>query len=178
MSTDHLTGLADPHRIKVLSSLDLDNPELRGRLDALTQRTATRLELPISLISMVLDTAQFLAGSYGVDGWIAAAQGTPVEWSFCAHAVAAHEPYIVPDAAAEPRLEGNPLVVADGFLAYAGVPIAIDGAVLGTHCVIGHAAREFTDADLEELHRTAEEIVDLLQHYRLPQAESENETAD
>ena len=155
-------------RLQVLAGLDLDDPDLRRQLDAITERTAHRLGMPISLVSFVLDTAQLLAGSHGVDGWIAAAHGTPVEWSFCANAVASGQPYIVPDTSTDAVQSTNPLTVVVGFGSYAGVPLAVDGAVVGAHCVIDTAAHDFTDADLAELRESAAEITALLERYRLP----------
>lgn len=163
-----ITELTDPGRILALAGLDLDHPELRRRLDAITDRTAERLGLPISLVSFVLDTAQFLGGSHGVDNWISAAQGTPVEWSFCAHTVRTGHDFVVPDTTEEPHLAGNPLVTVDGFRSYAGVPLIFDGHVLGAHCVIGTATHEFTEADLAELRAGAEEIAAALSEFRLP----------
>ena len=163
-----MNGLDNLARAQVLAGLDLDNPALRRELDAITERTAGRLGLPISLVSFVLDTAQLLGGSHGIDGWIAAAQGTPVEWSFCANAVASGQPYIVPDATADAQQANNPLVTIDGIRSYAGVPLTLDGQILGAHCIIGTDTHNFTDADLAELRDSADEITALLQNYRLP----------
>jgi GAF domain-containing protein len=163
-----LAALADARRLRVLAGIDLQNPRLRARLDEVATRTAQRLGMPISLASIVLDTAQYVAGSHGLTGWIAEVGGTPVEWSFCAHAVASGRPYVVPDAAADPDQAGNPLVTVDGLRSYAGVPIVVDGAVLGAHCAVGAEPHAFTEADLEILRRAADEIADLLQEYRRP----------
>jgi GAF domain-containing protein len=162
-----MTTLADIDRIRVIAGLDLHNPRLRAELDAITARTAARLGVPISLASIVLDTAQLLAGSHGVTGWIAEAGGTPVEWSFCAQTVLSGDPYVVPDAATDPRQSANPLVTEDGFRSYAGFPVTVDGAVLGAHCVIGTEPRDFGPAELAELEQSATEIAELLQRYRL-----------
>jgi GAF domain-containing protein len=166
--TDHLYGLDNPERMRVLASIDFDHPDLRTALDAITARTADRLGLPISLVTLVLDTAQIMPGAHGVNGWIAAAGGTPVEWSFCAHTVAARRPYVITDAAADPVHRGNPLVAIDGARSYAGVPLIIDGQVLGAHCVIGAVAHTFTDSDLAELQAAAADISAVLQQHRLP----------
>lgn len=154
-------------RLRILGSIDLENPDLRRQLDAVTERTARRLGQPISLVSLVLDTAQFFAGAHGVDGWLGEVRGTPIEWAFCARTVATGQPYLVPDATVDARQATNPLVTCDGIRSYAGVPVVIDGAVLGAHCVMGLASQTFTDADLAELRATAEEISALLQSYRV-----------
>lgn len=153
-------------RLEVMADLDLDNPELRRRLDAITHRTADRLGQPIALVSMVLDAAQIFPGSYGLQGWLADLEGTPIEWSFCVNAVASGTAYVVPDATIDVLQSDNPLVTIDGIRSYAGVPIVVDGAILGAHCVLGPDPRPFTDADLDELRRAADEISELLGAYR------------
>ncbi|GAA2640511.1 GAF domain-containing protein [Paractinoplanes durhamensis] len=158
----------DFRRMAVLAGIDIDNPELRRRLDALSERTAALLGRPSSLVSMVLDSAQFFAGSYGLDGWLGEMGGTPIEWSFCVNAVRSGQSYVVPDAAADALQSGNPLVYIDGIRSYAGVPLVVDGEVLGAHCVLDKAPGEFTPDDLGELRRGADEIVALLSSYRLP----------
>jgi GAF domain-containing protein len=152
----------DPDRIAVLSRIDLDDTELRSRLDEITERTARRLGQPVGLVSMVLDSAQFFIGSHGLDGWLAEVGGTPIEWSFCANVVTSGEDYVVPDAAVDIKQATNPLVENDGIRAYAGAPIVVDGAILGAHCVLGYAAHNFDEEDLAEIRRGAAEIAELL----------------
>ncbi|WP_229068256.1 GAF domain-containing protein [Actinoplanes sp. DH11] len=164
---------AVPDRYEILAAIDLDDPELRRHLDRVAARTAERLGQPIALVSMVLDTAQVFPGSYGLTGWLAEMAGTPIEWSFCVNAVRTGAAYVVPDATADAEQADNPLVTVDGVRSYAGVPIVIDGAVLGAHCVLGRDSHDFTDADLAELRRSAEEISELLQSYRLSRGHAE-----
>ncbi|MFI1996962.1 GAF domain-containing protein [Actinoplanes sp. NPDC020271] len=153
-------------RLAVMAGIDVDNPELRRRLDAISARTAERLHQPVSLVSMVLDTAQFFPGSHGLDGWLAELHGTPGEWSFCATAVRTGRAYVVPDATIDPDQATNPLVTVDGVRSYAGVPVIVDGHVMGAHCVLGFDQHTFTPADLAELQDGAAEIGELLQSYR------------
>ncbi|WP_433788639.1 GAF domain-containing protein [Actinoplanes sp. CA-252034] len=157
-----------PDRLEIMAGIDLDDPELRRRLDGIAQRTADRLGQPIGLVSMVLDTAQFFPGSYGLQGWLDELAGTPIEWSFCVNAVKSGTAYVVPDAGNDADQSANPLVTIDGVRSYAGVPIVLDGAILGAHCVLGSDPHQFTDADLAELHRSAREISEVLQSFRRP----------
>ena len=164
---DHLCGLDHPPRMQVLASIDLDNPHLRRELDVVAERTAQRLGLRVALVTLVLDTAQICAGSYGVPEQIATG-GIPVEWSMCAHAVATRRAYIVPDAAVDPVQAGNPGVAMAGIAGYAGVPLIMDDQALGGHCVITPTPRSFTDAEVRQLHAGATDIVEVLRQYRLP----------
>jgi GAF domain-containing protein len=158
----------DIGRLSVLAGIDLDNADLRQRLDAITERTAGRLGQPVCLVSMVLDSAQEFAGAHGLDGWLSDVGGTPVEWSFCSTVVETSEAYVVADAATDPDQSGNPLVGFDGVRSYAGAPVVVDGAVVGAHCVFGFEAHAFTDEDMAELEAAADEIATLLRAYPLP----------
>jgi GAF domain-containing protein len=158
--------LADPDRMRELARIDLDDPVLRARLDAIAHDTRVRLGATISLITLVLDSVQLIAGSDGLDGWMAEAGGTPVEWSFCANAVLTGRPYVVEDAARDPRQLDNPLVTQDGIASYCGVPLTgASGQVLGAHCVLGRRPEEYTAEHLAALHEAGLEVSRVLAEY-------------
>jgi GAF domain-containing protein len=100
----------DLNRLRAVSQYDLDDRVLRHQLDAIAERTGNQLDLPMSMVTVVLDSAQVLIGSSGLEGWIVSAGGTPIEWSFCAQAVASGQPYIVANAAHDEAQHDNPLV--------------------------------------------------------------------
>jgi GAF domain-containing protein len=157
--------LTDPARMRVLASIDFDNPALRAQLDRIAARTAERTGLPISLVTLIFDTAQMIAGSTGLDGsWIITAGGSPIEWSFCATTVTTGRPYLLPDTRNSEHAT-NPLVTIDGAAAYAGVPITIAGQTVGAHCILGITAQPFTTEQLDHLHAGAAEITALLQEF-------------
>ncbi len=167
-----MQALANLDRIRAIAAYDLFNPQLQEQLDDICRRTATRVGTPTSMVSIVLDTAQYFAGAHGLAGWIAASRGTPLEWAFCAHAVlSGQRTYVVPDATAHPAHADSPLVTGEGTRAYAGVPItAPDGQILGMHCVTTTSPRPFTDDDLAALREATDEILDILAAYRSPEA--------
>jgi GAF domain-containing protein len=162
----HPEVLSRPERLQAIADIDLFNPELRELLNAVTKRSAEKLEMPTSLVTIVLDSALFVLASSGLKGWIAEAQGVPAEWAFCAHTVVGNQPYVVHDTTVDPVEMHNPLVLHDGVHAYAGVPlVSRSGQVLGAHCVLGSEAEDFTDDDVETLASAAEEIVEILSHF-------------
>lgn len=164
-STDLRATLGTAGRIRVLASIDFDNPELRAALDRLTERTAERTGLPISLATLVFTTSQMAVGSTGLAGtWVAVADGTPVEWSFCANMVTTGLPYVISDAPHSEQAT-NPLVTIDGITSYAGVPVTVAGQIVGAHCIIGTEPCQFTGDQLAELASTAQEISALLQEF-------------
>ena len=170
--TDLATSPADDpvldlERLAEIADLDVFTAEATARLDEYARRAAQRLGTPIGLVTIVLDGAQVLVGRHGLTGWLATAPGTPVEWSFCAQTVRTREPYVVPDASVDAVQQHNPLVTVDSISAYAGTPLVTSrGHVVGAHCVIGTAPREFTAAELEQLAEMAEEVVAEIESWR------------
>lgn len=163
-----LDALADAKRLRAVSAYNLFDQNLREALNAICDRTTRKLQQPIGLVTIVLDSAQLVIGKSGLRGWIADAQGTPAEWSFCARAVLARQPYVVDDALVDPIQSGNPLVAYADVRAYAGVPLrSPSGEMLGAHCVLNDAPQHFTSADIEVLERAGLEIMaELARHTR------------
>lgn len=158
--------LDDPHRLAVLAGIDFDDPELRRQLDVIAARTAERLDAPVCLVTLLSHITQFFPGAHGLPPWLREAGGTPVEWSFCTEVVASGAAYTVTDLAAHPAHAANPLVTVDGARSYAGVPLILDGVVLGAHCVVGVAEHAYTDDELDELRRGARDVTAVLDRFR------------
>lgn len=165
---DHLDELISYQRLSEIARYDVVNPELAARLDEVAHRTMTRLGQPCSYVSIVLDSAQLIIGSSGMEGWIKHVGGTPVEWAFCGHTVARREPYLVENTFTDPQHADSPLVRIEGTGSYAGVPLMTEsGEVLGAHCVISSEPQQFGADQVAVLQEAAAEIMALLEEYRL-----------
>jgi GAF domain-containing protein len=150
----------DAARLSEIAELGLLDDDVDAILQAIATEAATALGLPISLVSVVLDEALFVAASHGLTGWVAEVRGHPVEWSFCATSVRTRDAYVVVDAATDPATRNNPMVTYDGARCYAGVPlISSRGFVLGNLCVVGGAPRSFTEAELGTLRALAQRAI-------------------
>lgn len=179
--TEHRTPLrpgageqADVERLKEIIDLNLLSPERDDVLQEITREAADTLNLPTALVTVVLDEAQFFAARYGVDGWMNDAHGTPVEWSFCAHAVANQAPFVVEDATKHPAVRHMPVVENDRVICYAGIPLVSSrGHTLGTLCVIGHEPHTFTEHELGTLRSLADRAVTRIEERRRPAASTE-----
>jgi len=125
--------------------------EAEPRFDRITRLARAVARVPIALISLVDAQRQWFKSRQGLDQ-----RETAREVSFCAHAILADEPLIVPDAREDARFAENPLVTGPPFVRfYAGHPIhAPGGARVGTLCVIDTQPRGLSsqeDAALADL---------------------------
>lgn len=147
-------------RLQEIADLGMTAPEVDAELQRIASQAAERLHLPIGIVSIVLDHAQYYAASHGLSGWAAEVRGTPVEWSFCANAVRSREPFVVEDARVHPLVGHNPLVLQEGLRCYAGIPlISSRGYALGTLCVAGAEPHAFGPEELDALRALADEAM-------------------
>jgi len=129
--------------------------------DNLTAIASEICGTPISLISLVDSKRQWFKSHHGLD-----IRETPVEYSFCAHAI--FEPnklMVVEDASKDVRFRDNPLVVGEPFIAfYAGVPLlSPEGFPLGTLCVIDRKPRQLSESQKQSLEALAKQVIKLLE---------------
>ena len=161
--------LHDEARLQEIFDLDLLSPDVYPILRDVAAEAASRLGLPVSLISVVLDEALHVAGFHGPEGlWLEETRGHPVEWSFCATSVRTRDAFVVEDAETHPYHRTNPLVTQDGVRCYAGVPlISSRGFVLGNLCVVGLEQRTFSEDEMAALRDLATEAVRRIEARRI-----------
>lgn len=164
-ATDMPTRPSD--RLSELAALRLGEKIDDPVIQAIVDRAADDLHLPLAAISIVLDSAQYFIASHGMSGWLGIARGSPVEWAFCRHAVASREPFVVEDAGNHPVVRDNPLVQIDGIRCYLGMPlITSKDQAIGTLCVLGVQTRSFSPTDLDTLRELAARVMSELEMRR------------
>ncbi|MEM9292313.1 MAG: GAF domain-containing protein [Acidobacteriota bacterium] len=164
-------AFADPvrdlHRLQEIYDLDLTSEETDEGLQAILEAATTALDIPVGLISVVLDSAQYFPAMHGLSGWIADVRGTPNQWSICIRVVRSGEPLVVPETHEHPQLCFNPIILHDEVRAYAGVPLRTSrGHTLGSLCVLDVEPREFSDEDIRTLEHWADRAAARLEERR------------
>jgi two-component sensor histidine kinase len=131
---DVLRVVCDDRRRAVLGELDTAaDPDF----DRLTGLAASLMQAAVALVTFVDREHQCFKSAIGIQK-----REMPVGLSFCAHAiVAGDDVMVVEDAIADPRFAGDPLVGKHHLRFYAGAPIVVAGARLGTICVLDRVAR-------------------------------------
>ena len=147
---DELQRLRDLERQGVL-----DHPG-DEHFDRLVGLTASVLDTPIALISLVDRDRQWFLAHHGL-----AIQETPRQMAFCAHAIAGDETLVVPDASQDSRFNTNPLVTAEPHIRfYAGAPLqSREGHNLGTLCVIDSQPRQLAPRQVTLLEELAQLVL-------------------
>lgn len=150
-------------RLAALASTSLLDTPPEPEFDTIVRLAQRTLRCKIALISLLDGDRQWFKAKCGLS-----VDETPIEHSFCAHAVGADDILVVPDARADPRFADNPLVVGPPFIRfYAGMPIHHrdrDRAptAIGTLCVIHDEPRRLSAdeaASLLDLARMTEACI-------------------
>jgi serine phosphatase RsbU (regulator of sigma subunit)/PAS domain-containing protein len=127
-------------------------------LQRLAEFAAGLLGTPASQISLLTD-GQVVAAGVGL-GPGSVGRTTPLEESLCTVTAAAGGPLVVSDAPGDARVQELPPVTSGQVGAYLGAPLTDKyGRVIGTLCVFGPDAREWSDGDVATLRRLADSVV-------------------
>jgi two-component sensor histidine kinase len=149
LPVDVLHAVSDADRLAVLHGLEAMDTAGDPDFDRVTRLAAGVMQAPIALVTLLDVERQWFKSCYGLGE-----TETSTDISFCAHAIAAgDEPMVVTDASADPRFAGNPLVTGEHHVRfYAGVPMVVAGARIGTLCVLDLEPHPYpSDDQLEQL---------------------------
>lgn len=153
--TDELLRMEAVRRYELL-----DTPP-DGTFDRITALAARVMGTPIAIVSVVDHDRIWFKSAHGLEGVTEIARDP----GLCASAILGDGPWVVTDAASDPRTMTNPLVAGDlGLRYYAGVPLTMaDGCNLGTLCVIDVEPREPSADELATLQDLAALVVEELE---------------
>ena len=150
----------DPERLRALRNSKLLDSEADERFDRLTRLAARLLDAPVALVSLVDADRQFFKSSFGLAEPWRSARETPLSHSFCRHALASPEPFVVGDARVHPQVRDNLAIRDLDVVAYAGVPLITgSGHAVGTLCVIDHQPRSWAPGQIETLEDLAASVL-------------------
>ncbi len=163
------TKLVDePARLAAVKRYEILDTAPEAAFDRITGLVKAVLDVPMASVSLIDANRQWLKSCVGMDG-----SDTAREITFCTHTIQSREPMVVPDAAADPRFTGNPLVLGPPHIAsYLGVPLATpDGYNLGALCAIDTKPRNFSDAQVEVMKSFAALAMNELELRRIAQVD-------
>lgn len=141
----------EEYRLKVLHQLGILDTPREERFDRIIMQAKELFGVPIALLSLVDRDRQWFKSAVGLE-----VRETPRCVSFCSLCIADRRPLVVVDALEDPRVQENPLVTSEPHIRfYAGVPLELDGAALGTLCIIDTNPRVLSQFELKALETLA-----------------------
>jgi len=151
----------EPARIAAVHHFEILDTPPDGAFDRITGVAARMFGVPFAIVTVV-DTDRI---------WFKSHHGLPDvtemgrDPGLCASAILQSEPWIVTNAATDPRTIANPLVAGNfGLRFYAGAPLTTsDGFNLGTLCVLDTEPRTVTEWERATLVDLAAIVVDELE---------------
>lgn len=154
LSTNEAARLAELYRYEIL-----DTPT-EAEFDDFTRLAAHICQTPMAAISLVDRDRQWFKSEIGIG-----VRETPLDMSFCKHAIAQKGLFVVPDTNLDERFRCNPLVTGKPHLRfYAGATLKSNEALpLGTLCVLDIQPRQLTEAQGEALSILARQIMTALE---------------
>ena len=152
--------LQNTERLIALQRASLLDTPPEEPFDRLTRLATRVLRVPVALVSLVDGNRQFFKSCIGLPEPWASLRQTPLTHSFCKHAVASGQPFVVSDARHNPLVQDNLAVSELGVIAYAGIPLTTaEGLTLGSFCVIDSKPHDWTEEEIEILRCLAASVM-------------------
>lgn len=150
----------EPERLAALARYRILDTPLEAEFDAITRLIARICDVPYAVINLIAEGRQWFKSELGFG-----VRETPLDTSFCAHAILQRELFVVPDTTCDPRFDCNPLVTGEPRLRfYAGALLKTgDGYPLGTLCVLDRQPRQLDALQREALGVLAQQVMQLLE---------------
>lgn len=151
-------------KAKLLEKLQILDSDFEEDYDNITWLASKVCDMPIALISLLDEERQWFKSNIGLN-----VRQTPIEYAFCSHACSVDENsdldvYVVENARINNLFKENPLVKGyPSIVFYAGMPIQLNGVVLGTVCVIDNETRDLTIVQKECLRVLSNQVAKLFE---------------
>lgn len=137
----------DPHRLAVVAGTGLMDSPPEARFDRITALVVERLGASQALLSVLDAERQFFKSSVGLAEPLASARGTPLSHSMCKYVVQRGTPLAISDTTAHPLARELPSIETVGIVSYLGVPVEVDGVIIGSLCAIDGCRRTWKAED-------------------------------
>lgn len=160
VSADPTVSTQERARAEALRRYDILDTACEDEFDDIAALAAEVCQTPIAVVNFVDTSRQFFKAEVGLG-----VRETPLETSFCGHAILTEDLLVVPDATADPRFSCNPLVTQEGGLRfYAGALLrTADGFAIGTVCVLDTQPRTLDAHQIRTLKLLARQVMTQLE---------------
>ncbi len=146
----------EEQRLAALADFEVLDTPREPEFDEVAALASEICGTPIAVVNLIAERRQFFKAEVGLG-----VRETPLETSFCVHAILEQDFLVVPDASKDARFEGNPLVTGKPHLRfYAGALLKTShGIPIGTVCVLDFEPRDLTDLQRRTLRTLARQVM-------------------
>ncbi len=150
----------EPDRLAAVARYEILDTPPDGAFDRITAFAARLFETPIAIVSIVDHDRIWFKSHHGIE-----TEEIGRDPGLCASAILLDDPWIVENAATDPRALTNPLVAGElGLRFYAAAPLLThDGYRLGTMNIIDFKPRELDDNGRWALQQFAGLVMDQME---------------
>lgn len=155
-----MSNIDEAKRISALRRYNILDTAPETEFDNIITLVQSSFNVPMAAISFIDSERQWFKASRGLD-----VPETSRDVAFCDYTIRSDDITVVPDAKSDSRFADNPFVTGDaGIQCYMGAPLKTpDGHNIGSLCVIGTEARDFTPAEAAILEGFATLVVSQLE---------------
>lgn len=154
----------EKERLTALASYNVLDTPRESDFDDIVRLASEICGTPIAVVNLIGDGRQFFKAEIGLG-----VRETPLETSFCGHALLLDDFMMVPDATLDNRFDCNPLVTGDpGLRFYAGALLkTAAGLPIGTLCVLDFKPKTLASRQCNALRTLANQVMTQLELRRL-----------
>ncbi|RZJ97107.1 MAG: GAF domain-containing protein, partial [Brevundimonas sp.] len=176
LSNPEQTPWSETERLAALRAYDILDTDPEAAFDDIVALIARVCDAPIAVVNLIDAGRQWFKAEVGLG-----VRETPLDTSFCAHALLQQDGMVVPDATRDARFACNPLVTGDSHLRfYAGSLLkTAEGLPIGTLCVLDTEPRlqGLTDLQQQALETLARQVMTQLELRRALRLASQSQDA-
>ncbi|RED97060.1 GAF domain-containing protein [Marinoscillum furvescens] len=124
-------------------------------LKAIVEEAASKIGVPIALVSLVMEDVQFFKAHYGLPDDLINVKGSSKDASLCQFVVSHQAPFEVGDTDSNNEIPQE-FIQKYGIKSYMGMPIKSNDQVVGSLCVLDTKPRAFEQQHRKSLEHLAE----------------------
>ena len=146
-------------RLRALLQTGLVTSPAVPELEDICQRAKEHFGVAVAMVTLLVEDRLIAHAKAGTD-----LEEVPRMGQFCDYTIRSDEPFVVSNAAQDPRFATNPVVTGDPYIRfYAGAPLIYQRDTrLGALALLDPQPREFSLGDRAELEAMADEAVSVI----------------
>lgn len=147
-------AIGDKRRLAAVKATGLLDSEVEEAFDRLTRLAVHLLDIPAAFVSLVDEDRDFYKSACGFGEPLASSRQLEGP-TFCHFTIQSAEPLVIPDTRSDPVYRDVPTVQSLGVAAYVGIPIIINGQVIGAFCAVDTVPHPWSEVEITALKELA-----------------------